>query len=76
MNLTSGINLNRYYVNKNALKNGVHQIHIDDCNMLRNTKTCIDLGIHMNSKSAIVKARGFFKRLNDCYCCTRDSRIN
>lgn len=75
MNHTSGINLYRYYVNKNALKNGVHEIHTDNCNLLPSTKTCIDLGIHINIISAIVKARDFFQQLNDCSCCTHNRPI-
>ena len=76
MNYTTGINLRRYYVNKNALINGRHELHKDDCNFLPKSEVCIDLGIHMNYHSAIIKAMDYFKQLNCCFCCTHDCKPN
>lgn len=74
MNEVQDLKLCRYYVNKNALGNGIHEVHKDDCNLLPNQKTCIDLGIHMNYKSAIVKAMDYYQQTKCCLYCTGDCK--
>lgn len=76
MNHTQEINLSRYYLNKKARENGKHELHKSDCNRIPGKKTYIDLGIHMNYKSAIVKALDYFRQLNCCGCCTNNSKPN
>lgn len=76
MNKAPELNLSRYYVNKNAMGNGIHKLHKNECNLLQNTETCIDLGIHMNHKSAILKAMDYYQHTNYCFCCNKDCKPN
>ena len=69
MNKTTEISLCRYFVNRNARGNGDHEVHKEDCYFLPNAGNYIDLGIHMNGKSAIVKAKVFYQQSNGCYYC-------
>ncbi|MCD4731240.1 MAG: hypothetical protein K8R74_11595 [Bacteroidales bacterium] len=59
----------RYYVNRNAQGNGDHEVHKEDCSFLPNAENRIDLGIHMNCQSAVVKAKVFYQQTNGCYYC-------
>ena len=73
---TTEIDLNRYFVNKNAQPDGIHEVHKDGCRLLPNEKTCIDLGIHMHGISAMVKAKFFYQQSKGCSFCTRGCHIS
>ncbi|MBW1297022.1 hypothetical protein [Aquimarina litoralis] len=60
----------RYYVNKNAQTNGDHEVHKYGCPWLPNLENRIYLGEHTSCKSAVRKAKEYYRKVNGCYHCS------
>lgn len=59
-----------YFVNKNAQRNGDHEVHKEDCTFLPESNNRISLGYHSNCKSAVRKAKDYFDQVNGCAFCS------
>lgn len=62
--------MEKYYVNKNPQSTGEHEVHKATCNHLPDFYNRIDLGYHLDCKSALQEARKHFYNVDGCaYCC-------
>ena len=61
-----------YYVNKNAQRNGDHEVHRDGCSYLPAVSNRIYLGNFETCHPAVTAARGHYAQVNGCYWCSRD----
>ncbi len=60
----------RYYVNKNAQKNGDHEVHKENCSYLPFPFNRIDLGEHKNCLTAVTEAKKHYPKSNGCKTCS------
>jgi hypothetical protein len=59
-----------HYVNRNAQKNGDHEVHAEDCAWLQFVANPIPLGEHLTCHTAIFAAKAYCDQVNGCkYCC-------
>ena len=62
--------MDTYYVNKNALPNGDHEVHRHSCEMLPDEKVLEYLGEYSTCQEAIKKAKKLYLAVDGCaFCC-------
>ena len=62
--------MQHYYVNKQAHKNGEHEVHTPRCTYLPEGDDGIYLGAFVTCKEALEAARAHFEKVNGCsWCC-------
>lgn len=61
-----------YYVNKKAQSNGDHEVHKEGCNYMPETYNKEYLGVYLNCKEAVKKAKKRYTQSNGCYYCSRE----
>lgn len=59
-----------YYVNKNAQKNGDHEVHTSDCDWLPNEANRLYLGSFTNCHDAVREAKKHYSQSNGCKYCS------
>lgn len=64
--------MKNYYVNKNAQRNGDHEVHEANCTFLPKPENRDFLGIYSDCKGAVKKAKEDYNRVNGCYYCCSD----
>lgn len=62
----------RYCVNKNAQNNGDHEVHKEGCNWWPDPQNVQDLGNHTGCRSAVTKAKQYYKQSNGCKHCSSE----
>lgn len=62
----------RYYVNKNAQRNGDHEVHKSGCSYMPDTENRLYLGDFDNCKDAIKEAKKTYPKSNGCYYCCNE----
>ena len=60
----------RYYVNKNAQKNGDHEVHKLGCDYMPKEENRIYLGDYTHCTYAVNKAKDYYNQVNGCYYCS------
>jgi hypothetical protein len=63
-------NMASYYVNKNAQKNGDHEVHTAGCSYLPATENRIYLGDFASCAPAVREAKRHFTQSNGCFYCS------
>lgn len=62
----------RFYLNKQAQKNGEHEVHTSTCIFLPSLENRIDLGEHTKCSAALEMASNFYDYTNGCkFCCSK-----
>lgn len=62
--------MNTYYVSNQALPNGYHEVHTEDCRYLAKTAGKKHLGNYSTCFPAVVAAKSFYPQSNGCkFCC-------
>ena len=57
-----------YYVNNNAQLNGDHEVHVEGCYYMPQSKKL--LGSYNNCKDAVIEAKKTYRQSNGCaFCC-------
>lgn len=64
--------MDSYYVNKNAQKNGDHEVHKSDCKHKPNNDNSLYLGRFITCKDAVKEAKKYYKQSNGCYYCCNE----
>lgn len=62
--------MDHYFVNKNAQKNGDHEVHRDGCSFTPQAMQRISLGFFNNCHKAVRAAREHYPQVNGCYYCS------
>ncbi|MFA6095881.1 MAG: hypothetical protein WC767_03520 [Candidatus Paceibacterota bacterium] len=60
-----------YYVNKESLENGDHEVHRGDCPVLPKEGKLIHLGDFLLCSSALAEAKKHFVQINACETCSK-----
>lgn len=60
-----------YYVNRNAQKDGDHEVHRLGCAHPANEENRLYLGDHRDCKAAVEAARRHYPTADGCYHCSR-----
>lgn len=62
--------MDKYYVNKNAQKNGDHEVHKEGCIWMPTIYNRISVGNWSKCSSAVIFSKLYFVQSNGCaYCC-------
>jgi len=59
-----------YYVNRNAQRNGDHEVHKDGCQYMPANN--FYLGNYSNCRDAVKEAKKTYSQSNGCYTCCRE----
>jgi hypothetical protein len=59
-----------YYVNKNAQRNGDHEVHKLGCAYMPAANNCLPLGYFSSCHGAVRKAAEYYPQVNGCYYCS------
>jgi hypothetical protein len=60
----------KYYVNKNAQSTGEHEIHVEGCWWLPDTKNLQYLGVFFRPEDALAEAKKYYSDVDGCeHCC-------
>ena len=62
--------MKNYYVNRNAQKNGDHEVHVEGCSFMPDSKK--DLGLHSSCRSAVTESKKTYAQSNGCYYCCNE----
>ena len=63
--------MKKYYVNKNAQKNGDHEVHTLDCSYLPKPENRQYLGTFSSCHRAVEEAKKYYSNSDGCaYCCS------
>ena len=62
----------KYYVNKNAQKNGDHEVHKLGCSYIPASENRMYLGEFATCRSAVTKAKEYYPQSNGCYYCSNE----
>ena len=60
----------RYYVNKNTLPNGDHEVHTETCSWLSDAENRIYLGQFSSCYQTVREAKKHYAQSNGCYYCS------
>ena len=60
----------RYFVNRNAQRDGDHEVHAETCSWLMLAMRKVDLGVHASCQEAVEKARQTYPRSRECCWCS------
>ena len=61
-----------YYVNKDAQKNGDHEVHTSTCSFVPSVSNRLYLGTFDNCRDAVKEAKKTYSNVDGCYYCSKD----
>lgn len=61
-----------WYVNRNAQKDGDHEVHVEGCSYLKRCKHCFSLGVFSTCQDALKEARKHFRQVDGCHYCAKE----
>lgn len=67
-----GVEVTRYYVNKEAQDNGDHEVHTSGCSFLPSAENRKYLGEFSSCEGAVREAKKNYSQADGCYYCSRD----
>jgi len=67
-----GGKLKKYFVDKNRLPNGNHEVHSEECKSVPNEDIRIYLGEFYWCRTAVEEAKKHYFKVNGCYACCNE----
>lgn len=62
----------KYYVNNNAQANGDHEVHVENCEKIKNSTNLTYLGVFSNCHDAVTAAKQYHSQSNGCFFCSNE----
>ncbi|MBN2016970.1 MAG: hypothetical protein JW794_02370 [Candidatus Cloacimonetes bacterium] len=62
----------KYFVHKERLASGEHEVHSEDCSWMASEEERIYLGEYYCCKPAIEEAKKHYFQVNGCYACCNE----
>ena len=64
------VRMPEYYVNKQAQKNGDHEVHKGGCSHMPSPQNKKYLGVFSSCHAAVREAKKYYRQSNGCYYCS------